>query len=190
MDYSSHGEMDEMAGDIADDIARTLKKGEIVRPTGNSGGFNLHGWLAISCGVLIAVLITVFCLFFACRDEKPREEAASLNARLGELEKRLTPLEAAPERVSLLEQKVKSLQQSVTTLEKSRAARLQAQATKKKAVSTAKKRYHVVRQGEVLFKIARQYGISVNELCRLNNITQKAVIRPGQKLFIGPGSKQ
>jgi LysM repeat protein len=138
--------------------------------------------------VLIAVLITVFCLFFACRDEKTGEEGASLNARLGELEKRLTRLEAEPERISLLEKRVKSLQQSVTVLEKSRAARLQAQTTKKKAVSSEKKRYHVVRQGEVLFKIAKQYGISVNELCRLNHITPKAVIRPGQKLLVGPGS--
>ena len=35
--------------------------------------------------------------------------------------------------------------------------------------------------------IAEKYGISVEKLCRLNKITPKAVIRPGQKLIVSSG---
>ncbi len=41
---------------------------------------------------------------------------------------------------------------------------------------------HKVRQGESLSTIARKYGTSVNRLCRLNNLTEKSVLHPGQIL--------
>lgn len=44
--------------------------------------------------------------------------------------------------------------------------------------------YHVVKEGENLYRIAVKYGISFNELCALNNLSNNAVIVPGQKLLI------
>lgn len=46
-------------------------------------------------------------------------------------------------------------------------------------------RYHRVRSGESLYRIGRKYGISIKELCRLNNISSNRVIHPGQKLIVG-----
>jgi murein DD-endopeptidase MepM/ murein hydrolase activator NlpD len=43
-------------------------------------------------------------------------------------------------------------------------------------------RYHKVKSGDTLLKIANQRGISVDVLCRLNRITRKTVLRPGQVL--------
>jgi len=42
--------------------------------------------------------------------------------------------------------------------------------------------YHEVKQGETLFSISRSYNTSVTEICRLNGITEKDVLRVGQNL--------
>ena len=46
-------------------------------------------------------------------------------------------------------------------------------------------RYHKVRYGESLYRISRRYGISISELCRLNNLDPKKHIHPGQRLKVG-----
>ena len=43
---------------------------------------------------------------------------------------------------------------------------------------------HVVAKGETLYSISRKYGITVNELCNENNISQSQVLKVGQKLTI------
>ncbi|KAA6311414.1 N-acetylmuramoyl-L-alanine amidase XlyA [termite gut metagenome] len=43
-------------------------------------------------------------------------------------------------------------------------------------------RYHKVKQGDTLSKIAEVYGISISQLCQLNKITTKTIIRAGQVL--------
>ncbi|NIR17928.1 MAG: LysM peptidoglycan-binding domain-containing protein [Desulfobacterales bacterium] len=44
--------------------------------------------------------------------------------------------------------------------------------------------YHRVQQGETLYGIAKKYGISLAELCRLNQISTGQAIKPGQKLLV------
>lgn len=43
-------------------------------------------------------------------------------------------------------------------------------------------RYHKVKSGDTLSKIANQRGVSIDTLCRLNRITRKTILRPGQVL--------
>lgn len=45
-----------------------------------------------------------------------------------------------------------------------------------------KARYHTVRKGDNLGKIARKYGVSISRLCKLNKISRKKILRPGQKI--------
>jgi len=45
---------------------------------------------------------------------------------------------------------------------------------------------HVVQEGETLFEIARQYGVSVDTLMAANNITDRSLVRLGQELTIPP----
>jgi hypothetical protein len=54
----------------------------------------------------------------------------------------------------------------------------------------SKRRYHMVRSGDSPYGIAQKYGISVAELRRLNNLSKKQLIYPGQKLLIAKGSGQ
>ena len=43
-------------------------------------------------------------------------------------------------------------------------------------------KFHVVSKGDSLYRIALDNGLSVSQLCKLNNISQKSSIRPGQRL--------
>jgi hypothetical protein len=58
----------------------------------------------------------------------------------------------------------------------------QVQSTKMK--SSGKARYHKVKSGDTLGKIAVMYGTSVAQLRRLNGLSSKAYIRAGQRLRI------
>jgi uncharacterized protein (TIGR00159 family) len=51
---------------------------------------------------------------------------------------------------------------------------------------TTETRYHLVRSGETLWGISRRYGVTVEELRRLNQLEPGAVIYPGQKISLGP----
>ena len=74
------------------------------------------------------------------------------------------------------------------------AAKLQAAvgnvggAAQKAPVAAAKGQYHVVQSGDTLSGISRKYGVSVDELCRLNNIDKDKPIYPGQKIMVTSGN--
>ncbi|MBC7449871.1 MAG: peptidoglycan DD-metalloendopeptidase family protein [Cytophagales bacterium] len=44
--------------------------------------------------------------------------------------------------------------------------------------------YHTVKSGQTLSTISRKYGVSVSQICRLNSITTRTVIRAGRRLRI------
>lgn len=45
-------------------------------------------------------------------------------------------------------------------------------------------KYHTVQNGDFLYSISEKYGVSVNELCRLNGIRRNSILRVGFKLRI------
>ena len=47
--------------------------------------------------------------------------------------------------------------------------------------------YHRVKSGDTLGKIARMYGMTVNELCRLNGLKSTSTLRIGQSIRCSPG---
>ena len=58
--------------------------------------------------------------------------------------------------------------------------------TKEEAVAAqkAEPKYHRVRKGQTLGHIAGRYGMGISELCRLNGISRKSILRIGQRLRI------
>jgi len=44
--------------------------------------------------------------------------------------------------------------------------------------------YHTIKRGDFMFKIANRYGLTVNELCKINGISRNKVLYPGRKLRI------
>lgn len=53
--------------------------------------------------------------------------------------------------------------------------------------SNAQMVYHKVRSGQTLGAIARKYGTSVNELCRLNGLKRTSILRIGQSIRVSAG---
>jgi len=95
---------------------------------------------------------------------KLSESAESLNQRIEELSEKVDrPQKGAP-----------------ATQAKSEAPR----AVQAKPATQTRAGPHEVKQGDTLYGIAKKYGISVSELCRLNQISPKQPIKPGQKLLV------
>ena len=164
-------------------------------------------------GAGILILIVLIALFSGGDNKLSTGELSSIQIRLDKLERRLTHLESVEARIASLEKQQKGLPQSmadrsgrsltqrldnltqkIDQLEK-RMAPVPAESEapyplQRKPFPLAKGRYHEVRSGENLYRIALQYGITVDELCRLNNITPDQVIRPGQKLLVAPETGQ
>jgi hypothetical protein len=51
-------------------------------------------------------------------------------------------------------------------------------------------RYHEVRAGETLWGLSRRYGLTVEELRRINDLSPDTPIRPGQKLKLAPVDRE
>ena len=105
-----------------------------------------------------------------------------------------TPMES---RVAVLEQKIAGLEKQIAELqEKTTAPRPAPVAVQKlapaaappaspsKPAASAEKQYHTVQKGESLSGIAAKYGISMEELRKLNNLPADKSIRIGQKLLV------
>jgi len=124
--------------------------------------------ICASAFTLFAVLFT----FSGCGDDESIRKLASLDARLERVEAKLAKMEEKTESMVLLESRVKELEKSISEL------------NTPVTPETAKGRYHEVRHGDNLSVIAQEYGMTVQELCRLNGITPQTIIRPGQMLLV------
>ena len=101
-------------------------------------------------------------------------------------------------KVMALEQKIAVLEKQIGELqEKSTASRPAPVAVQKpvapvapvspKPAASPEKRYHTVQKGETLSGVGAKYGISVEELRKLNNLPANKSIRVGQKLLVSNG---
>ena len=46
------------------------------------------------------------------------------------------------------------------------------------------KRYHKIRSGDTLSRLSNRYGISINNLCKLNNIKSTSILKIGQQVRV------
>lgn len=211
MDNDLNKEMEEFREEIAESIGHT-QKDEDIRRRKASLGFKSP---LILGGAGIIILIVLIFIFSGGDKKRSTLALTPIKVRLDLLEQRLTRLEGVEVKIASLEKQGKGLQQSMAEGERSGmylaqrldkltqrmdrfekgmapvAAKTKAsKAIQKKPTSLTKKLYHEVCPGENLYRISQQYGISVDELCRLNNITSKQAIYPGQKLLVAPESNQ
>jgi LysM repeat protein len=114
------------------------------------------------------------------------QRIAGLEKQLAELQGKIStsgPDPALLQRVDALAQKVEALERQKQPTAESKAKR---SAPSKPAVSTEKK-YHTVQKGETLYWISKKYGVSVEELRKLNNLSADQRLRTGQKLLVSLG---
>ena len=190
MDQILNFKNNEIIGEIADDLVYTLNKEKKAGSLKKSSGFKPYRRLLTFMHMGVLCLFAILPLFLGCSNKESTEDLSSIKSRLEQVEKKLAQLEGTGQKVTHLESQLKKLEQSIAKLERSVASKVKARTIQKRPNSSSKKSYHVVREGDVLSRIAKRYGISIKELCRLNQITPKTIIRPGQKLLIAPSSQR
>jgi stage II sporulation protein AA (anti-sigma F factor antagonist) len=165
----------------------------------------------VLAGAAVLVLALVV-LFFLWQGEKkgPEVDLQPLLKKIGLIEERIAKLESRGKETPQIQEKVDSLSRNLNErlshLEKDiNQIKEEAAAAKKKAEvsqpasptpapptrSTAEPgatRYHTVAPGENLYRIALRYGLSMEELRRLNNLRPDQSIQLGQKLNVGTGN--
>jgi len=168
----------EFMKEIADDLGYTSKAEREQRSRGGhlrSGpGFLIPG------GIGILLLIAIVLFFFTGNSGVSEKDLRLIQAGLNSLETKLDRVDGLEDRIARLEKEEKKLKQSVNKIAKRKSNQ-----QKKRSSSQVKRRYHTVRSGESLYIIANKYGISTDKLCKLNKITPKKPIQPGQKLLVG-----
>ncbi|MBW1798656.1 MAG: LysM peptidoglycan-binding domain-containing protein [Deltaproteobacteria bacterium] len=213
MDQKPDSEMEDIMEGMADDLAST-RENENQRSRGTSSDFKPQIRILIPWGAGILILSVIIALFFGSGGNASTEDLAAIEAKIDLLGQRLTRLEGLENKLAQLDKQGKSLQKSIARTDRSGrsqakrldkltksidalqkkmtalAAKAKAPRTiKKKQTSVVKGRYHQVSAGESLYRIAQKYGITVDELLRLNNLKKNQVIYPGQKLLVAPAEK-
>jgi LysM repeat protein len=214
MDDNQDGEIQEFMKEIADDLAYTPehKKTQGQRA---SGDYRVSKKTLFLGGVCIFLLIVIIALLLGGGTGLSRKDLTPIQVKLDFLEKRLEQLGGMESKIGFLENQQTELQQFIADIDRSgrslaeqvekiskkvnevekrmASAPPKAEAPKPvqvKPVSPAKERYHEVRPGETLYRIAQKYRMSVRELRRLNNIPRDQAIYPGQKLLLAPDARQ
>jgi uncharacterized protein (UPF0335 family) len=168
----------------------------------------------ILVGVGIGALLILVALFSRGRIDLSQGDMRAIQGRFRQLERRIDRLEDTKERIIFLQkqeraikqriaghngggpltEQLEALNERVEHLEKTLAAGssrtvAQSQDTRE-PLAVPGGRYHVVQSGDTLYVIAQRYGISVEQLCRLNNMTLNQVIYPGERLMVAPAASQ
>ena len=214
MNENTDKEMKEFKEQIAGDLGYT-RKGKNIRRRRTFLDFNPQRKILILVGAGIVLLVALIAIFSGVSNNHSTEDLISIRLELDRLEDRLTRLEGMEVRIAFLEKQEKGLQQSIAETDRSGGLltqqmdkltqrfdslekRMALVATKteapyviqRKPISLPKGRYHEIQPGENLYRISLKYGISLDELCRLNNMTPDQFIHPGQKLLVAPESHQ
>jgi LysM repeat protein len=108
------------------------------------------------------------------------------HGQLTQLDGKLTALSNSP-----VLKEVETLAPRVTLLEKQLSSihvRQKVSPVRSKLVQAQKKQYYEIQEGDNLFRISKKYGMSVEELARMNNLYEEELIMVGQKLVVSNGS--
>jgi len=138
--------------------------------------------VVVGAGILFGIILIG--LFSGGGGRQSAGELASIRASLKQVEERLTRLEKMADKIAELEKQQAALRR--LTGEKLDQLAQTGRGRQRERTNLVKRRYHEVQPGDSLSRIAEEHGISLDELCRLNNITREEVIHPGQKLLVGP----
>jgi len=158
--------------------------------------------------LIVVIVVAVFIALPRGGNDSSPQDLVALKVKISRLENTLkgtkdlvSRLEVEGHQLQQLALKtdnsVKSMEQQMATLAKRIASLTKTPKTEKPKVSAktpvppavVKKQFHEVSRGENLYRISLKYGLTVKELCGLNNMTSRDPIQPGQKLIVGPNSR-
>jgi LysM repeat protein len=156
-------------------------------------------YLRILLVLFLVMIVAGGILYFLGRQrtgsevEPMQSKVIALEQRIARLEKQIAELHgkistSSPDPALL--QRVDALSQKVEALEKQKQPTAEPKAKSPpspKPTASAEKKYHTVQKGETLYGIGKKYGISVEELRKLNDLPKDPLLRAGQKLLVSPG---
>jgi LysM repeat protein len=140
-------------------------------------------------GALGVVVIFLFAGFFL------RTSNVDSVIKLRSLENRVKQLENSSYRIDWIEAKLEQVEkknkQFTTFMDTFRKLETPPKiSTAQTSEKQTKAVYHDVVAGETLYGISRRYGLTVDELRRLNKLEPEATIYPAQRLLISPADNQ
>jgi LysM repeat protein len=159
-------------------------------------------------GIFVLIILSIMVLSKA-QDLAEKEQVLALESKLEKLERKLGDLEQTdglagetPEnQFNLLNDRMAKLETSITTkidqmiaeLEVLKVTTASKPKTKTEAPQPAKQKQkeikptvHKVQAGETLYRIARRYGLTIDQLRKYNKLTPNTKIYPGQELKLTP----
>ena len=173
--------------------------GRVYSPKRRGGGSGSSRYLRILVIVFLVLIFAGGILYFLGRQpsssgvEPLQSKVIALEQRIVGLEKQIAELRGkiiTPGPDLALLQRVDALSQKVEALEKQKPPALEPKAkplTPPKPTASVEKRYHTVQKGETLYGISKKYGINVEELRKLNDLSASQSLRTGQKILVSPG---
>jgi len=204
--------MDDLINDLTNDIEEN-QNSRIIRERRTSIKTISHGKSLVFLGAGLLVLIVFVLLLLLGGNGGSEEELTLIQSKLTRLEGILNETGALEDRIQQIEEQQMGVRQSIIktdrtmrslrgdlaqlaeAFENSRKKATQVPQkvpvqepvpVKVEKISTPEEGYHVISRGETLYRISKQYGISVDELRRLNNMDPSTLIYPGQKLLVKP----
>jgi len=146
----------------------------------------LFDLISLRPSIILGVLflsVTVFTVG-GCGRETPKEDLGLINGRFEQLENKIAQLETQftemEEYLTALDSYAKALEDRIDTF----TQEIEKAPIPKQATSQGKKQYHNVVRGDTLYNISKKYGLSADEIRRLNNLNKNQPIQPGQKLMV------
>ncbi|NNK85143.1 MAG: LysM peptidoglycan-binding domain-containing protein [Desulfobacterales bacterium] len=161
-------------------------------------------------GIGFVVMIILFIVFLSkMSDMASQTKIDRMEKRLARLEEKLGKITEIDEKMILLETQGKKFDLFVDRFDRFETSMslkmdiinnelFTSQKKNKKAVVSKKPEqskiskkiappmYHEVKPKETLYQISRRYGITVDDLRKLNRLAPETVIHPGQKLIVAP----
>ena len=174
-------------------------EGRAYSPKRRGSGSGSSKYLRILLVVFLVLIFAGGILYFLGR-QPASSDATLLQSKIIALEQRIAGLEkqivevhgkistSSPDPALL--QRVDALWQKVEVLERQKQPTAEPKAkppTSSKPTVSAEKKYHTVQRGETLYGISKKYGMGVEELRKLNNLSKDLSLRTGQKLLVSPG---
>ncbi len=204
MNQNSAKESGQISLELTEDMLEVSESDEgLESRRGRNGSRSLHlPTIVASAGVFILAVILI--VAWVNSDKKSTNVELNtlklkinmLEGRLSHLEKEIPELQASvtkgQEPQVFLTQRLNELSLQVNQLENqvsSAAGGVRGSGSvQPKRLIQDNERYHEVKPGETLYRIAKTYGLSVDELCRLNDISPDEIgdIQPGQRLLVSP----
>ena len=178
-----------------------IQEGNNEDPHATPNGKKSQKQFLVFAGIGVLILIIAFTVLFKAHDRALRIDVNTVNLKLTTLEMSVSRLEGELKELRQFVSKLEAsgrpptptsdeLSRRIDRLEKTIAADAQRPETStpvpEKTTIQTKTGYHEVRRGETLFRISQNYGLSLEQLCGLNQMTPQTPIHPGQKLLVAP----